>query len=147
MSGTNYWCVLIGGVAAGLIIIVGETILNAILLGAEWNALRTRFGLPALTTAQMTGGVLITILYGIFLVWLYAAIRPRFGPGPRTAVIAGLAFWLVAYVFFLGSMWNGGMVTVEIALVSCLWGLVEAPVAAVAGAWLYQEQSGTFLAS
>jgi hypothetical protein len=28
-------------------------------------------------------------LIGIFAIWLYAAIRPRHGPGPKTAVCAG----------------------------------------------------------
>lgn len=28
-------------------------------------------------------------------IWLYAAIRPRYGPGPRTAIIAGFAMWLI----------------------------------------------------
>src|SRR2546422_11534071 len=36
---------------------------------------------------------------GIGLVWLYAAIRPRFGAGVKTAVIAGLGLW-----FFIGLM-------------------------------------------
>ena len=26
--------------------------------------------------------------------WLYAAIRPRYGPGPKTAALAGLALWV-----------------------------------------------------
>jgi len=30
------------------------------------------------------------------MTWWYAAIRPRFGPGPTTAAIAGLAVWLIA---------------------------------------------------
>jgi len=30
------------------------------------------------------------IITGILFVWVYASIRPRFGPGVNTAVIAGL---------------------------------------------------------
>ena len=36
--------------------------------------------------------------YGVIAVWVYAAIRPRFGPGPRTALRAGLVVWLVGYL-------------------------------------------------
>ena len=31
------------------------------------------------------------IVLGVFTMWLYAGIRPRFGPGPRTAALAGFA--------------------------------------------------------
>jgi hypothetical protein len=33
-----------------------------------------------------------SIVLGFATAWLYAAIRPRFGPGPRTAVFVGLFF-------------------------------------------------------
>ena len=135
----NLLRVLVGGLVAGLIIIVGEYILNVIILGAELAAWRERCGLGALTAGQLAAGVVITIVYGIILIWIYAAIRPRFGPGPRTAVIAGLTFWSVAYLLFLASLWAGGFLTTHFATVSIAWGLIEAPIAAVAGGWLYQE--------
>ena len=34
---------------------------------------------------------------GIATVWLYAEIRPRYGPGPRTAAIAGFVMFLVIF--------------------------------------------------
>lgn len=144
MAKINLWRVLIGGLVAGLIINAGEIVLNGLILGNQWNALRAAYGLADLTTGQLIAGVIITFTYGIVLIWIYAAIRPCFGPGPRTAVIAGLAFWVIAYVLFLLSMFNGGLVTAEIAITSIVWGVIEAPVAAVAGAWLYQEAEGTF---
>src|SRR5207249_3963498 len=36
-------------------------------------------------------------LVGIFAVWLYAAIRPRYGAGPKTALCAGAAVWGLGY--------------------------------------------------
>ena len=35
--------------------------------------------------------VVLIFLVGILLIWLYAAIRPRYGAGPGTAVLAGVA--------------------------------------------------------
>jgi hypothetical protein len=40
--------------------------------------------------------VILDFIYGIVLVYLYAAIRPRFGAGPSTAVQAGILMWLIA---------------------------------------------------
>jgi hypothetical protein len=36
------------------------------------------------------GGLVAALIMNLILIWLYAAIRPRFGPGPRTAAIAAL---------------------------------------------------------
>jgi hypothetical protein len=88
-------------------------------------------------------GVVITFLYGIALIWIYAAIRPRFGPGPRTAIAAGLVLWVLAYVLFASTLWAFGMFTARIAIVTSVWGLFEAPIAALAGAWLYVEHDRT----
>jgi hypothetical protein len=48
-----------------------------------------------------------TIVLGLLLAWLYAAIRPRYGPGPMTALRAGtflwVATWLIYYVWLAPS--------------------------------------------
>lgn len=139
MSGINVVRVLLGGVIAGFIIIFGEFVLNGFILAEQWAALREIHNVQELSDAQYAGGALLTLTYGIVLVWIYAAIRPRFGPGPRTAIVAALTFWLIAYALFLMSMWTSGFVTFDIAAVSILWGLIEAPAAALAGAWFYRE--------
>ncbi len=135
----NLLRVLSGGFVAGLIIVAGEYVLNAIILGAEFAAQRERCGFGAVTAGQLAVGAVITIVYGVILIWIYAAIRPRFGPGPKTAVIAGLTFWSIAYLLFLASLWANGLVTAYFAVVSIVWGLFEAPIAAIVGGRLYRE--------
>ena len=54
-----------------------------------------KLGLPE---PPLIGSVLFVawlIIFGIVIVWLYAAIRPRFGSGVKTAVYAGLAAWFL----------------------------------------------------
>lgn len=136
----NWKRVIAGGLIAGLIINIGELLLNGVVLASEWEAFRQQLGYDgSFTTTQMTISVIITFLFGIALIWLYAAIRPRFGPGPKTAVIAGGALWIVAYVLFGASLWAAGMFTTRLMVFSIIWGSVEAPVAALAGAWVYKE--------
>jgi len=136
----NWKRVIAGGLIAGLIINIGELLLNGVVLAAEWEAFRQQLGYDgSFTTVQMTTSVMITFLFGIALIWLYAAIRPRFGPGPKTALIAGGALWIVAYVLFGASLWAAGMFTTRLMVFSIIWGAVEAPIAALAGAWVYRE--------
>lgn len=131
--------VLLGGVAAGLIILVGEYLLNAILLGDLWADLRASFGIPVASNSQYAIGGILTLSYGVVLIWLYAAMRPRFESDTGTALVAAATFWFIAYVLFLLSVWANGFVTIEIAAFSIAWGVVEVPVAALVGARIYRS--------
>jgi hypothetical protein len=76
---------------------------------------------------------------GIVGVWLYAAARPRLGAGPTTALQVGLVVWLLAWAFPSIGMMTQGLYPGGLLLIGVLWGLVEVPLAMVAGAWLYKE--------
>lgn len=140
MGQINLYRVLLGGIVAGLVIVVGELILNGIILADQFAAHREDIGLGEPTATDLAVGAVVTLAYGIVLVWIYAAIRPRFGPGIKTALIAALTFWSIAYLLFLTSIWVNGFVSAEFAAVSILWGLFEAPIAALAGARLYRDR-------
>ena len=139
----NWKRVIAGGLIAGLIINIGELLLNGVVLAQEWEAFRQQLGYDgSITLEQTLLGVIVTFSFGIMLIWIYAAIRPRFGPGPKTAVIAGCALWILAYVLFGASLWAAGMLSTQLTIVPIIWGAAEAPVAALAGAWFYRENGG-----
>ena len=139
MGNINILRVILGGLLAGIVIVVGELILNGVILGEQFIANRHKLGLEDPSTLELTIGAILTLLYGVILIWIYAAIRPRFGAGPKTAFIAAITFWAIAYVLFLFSLWANGLVPLDFAIISILWGLVEAPIAALVGASLYKE--------
>jgi hypothetical protein len=139
MGRINVGRVILGGLLAGLVINIGETILNVVVLAqAMEDTLRAR-NLPALGGTAIGGFVGFAFLLGIFTVCLYAAIRPRFGPGPKTAVIAGLFVWYFAYFYGASGMLLMGFYPAKVATVGVGWGLVEIVLASVAGAWVYTE--------
>ncbi|SRR6266446_9711189 len=107
MTQMNMKRVVIGGLVAGLIINISETIMNVPVLGPQMEAALKQLNLPAIGGAAIGVFVVGAFVLGLLLVWLYAAIRPRFGPGPKTAIIAGLVLWLLAYVW--PSLGNGLM--------------------------------------
>lgn len=72
--------------------------------------------------------------------------RPRFGPGPRTAVIAGITIWLAGYVPLSMSLLNRELLTGSELWISLSWGLAEACIATLAGAWIYRERAALLLA-
>src|SRR2546430_7260302 len=100
--------------------------------------------LQALGKGPMTGSMIIwfvifDFLFGIFLVWFYAAIRPRFGAGPRTAVLAGFAIWVLYGLLHTIGEAPMGLFPLRLAVIGCIVALVEYVVAAVIGAKYYTE--------
>jgi chromate transport protein ChrA len=82
----------------------------------------------------------MTFLLGIMIVWVYALIRTKLGPGPKTALMAGFVGWFCVY-FYAGVL-NGTLFGVPPFLmgVGLTWGLAEYLLGAIAGAWLYKEK-------
>ena len=140
MSGINMGRVLLGGVVAGLVINVGEYVLNMMVLKTELEAATARMNLPPVDGSAIGTFVTLAFVLGITTMWLYASIRPRFGAGPRTAACAGATAWFLAYAYPSASMYAMGMFDASTIAIALVWGLVEVVLAAVAGASLYQEQ-------
>lgn len=139
MSRINMRRVILGGIAAGVVINVGESILNLVVLGADMEAAMARLNLPPIGGQAIGVFVFMGFVVGILTTWLYAAIRPRFGPGPKTAMCAGATVWFFAYFYSGLGMVVMGMFTARLMTIAVAWGLVEILVAAVVGAALYKE--------
>ncbi len=139
MEKINTKTVLLGGLLAGLVLNIGEFILNGPVIGDAWKEWAKSMNLPEMGGNEITFYVIWSFITGIVIVWLYAAIRPRFGAGVRTAVIAGLFIWFSMWVLGFGSLIIQGLYPNDLIITSIVWGLFEVPLAAVAGAYLSKE--------
>jgi len=93
MSKINWSRVLICGLIAGVIWIILGAMVTA-LLGRDFADLpNNHLGAPS--PGFVVFNVVIDLLEGISILWLYAAIRPLHGPGARTAIIAAFAWWFI----------------------------------------------------
>jgi len=93
MSKINWSRVLGCGLLAGIVwIILGSLVTS--LLGRDFAALpNNHLGAP--TPSFLVVNVVLDLLKGISILWLFAAIRPLYGPGAKTAGIAALAWWFI----------------------------------------------------
>ena len=139
MKNINLGKVLIGGLLAGLILNVGEFLLNDVILGAQMREFFSRYRIPEPGTSFMIVALSLTFAVGIVTVFLYALIRPRLGPGAKTAMVAGLIRWFGIYVY-TGAI-NGILfgIPANVMLIAFVWGLIVYVMAAIAGAWAYKE--------
>ena len=95
--------VVLGGIAAGVVIDLWEGVMRGILLQERAADAMAELGrTAALSMKQIVALEVWGLVVGICTVLLYAAIRPRLGAGPKTAILAGLFIW--ALVFALGIM-------------------------------------------
>jgi len=140
MPTINLGRVVLGGLLAGLVINISETILNVVVMAQAMEELLKARNLPPTLSGSVIGAfVFLAFLLGIATIWLYAAIRPRFGSGPKTAVIAALFVWFFAYLYSGTATVLMGMYPLQVAAVGTIWGLVEIVLGSIVGAWVYTE--------
>jgi len=139
MGKINLQKVIVGGLVAGLVLNVFDFLLYGVWLKNDMNAAMAALSKPAMTTNMILWFVFLDFLYGIWLVWLYAAIRPRFGAGPRTAVIAGVAMWVLFSLLHTLSEAPMGLFPQRLMVITTVTTLIAWPIAAAAGAKFYSE--------
>ncbi len=139
MNKINLGRVVLGGLLAGLVINIGEVLFNDFVVGTQIKAWfkAHNFAEPGGTFVAIA--VSLSFILGIVIVLTYALIRPRLGPGVKTAIVAGLIAYFANYVYC--GVINGVLMDVSSSLmcISLVWGLVEYVLAAIAGAWVYKE--------
>ena len=135
----NYARIVLGGLVAGLVLNVGEFVLNEVILKEQMMEMFRRFNIPEPSGTFIAVAVILTFALGILIVWLYAMIRPRYGPGPKTAICAALVVWFIV-CFYMNILYGVlfGM-SVSLIVIGMIWCLVEYCLAALAGAWVYKE--------
>ena len=139
MGKINLGRVILGGIVGGIIIDIVEYVLNGVVLADRWNVINAARNLPPFTTNAIIVFNIIGLVTGIAAVWTYAAIRPRFGEGPGTAIIAALLIWVVGYLLPDAGNAVVGLFTASIMIILVCVGLVEIVVATLAGAFIYKE--------
>jgi hypothetical protein len=135
----NYARILIGGLVCGLVLSIGEFLLNAVILAKQMEEFFRKCGMAPPSTQGLVVLFVMIFLMGIFIVYLYAAIRPRYGPGPKTAICAALLAWFCVYFYGNAVALALGIIPVNLFLITVAWGVAEYILAALAGAWLYRE--------
>ena len=142
MSKMNRKRVFLGGLLAGVVIIVLGFAAYYIYLGNIWKPVLEAIGYPMEETVGMyIGSIIGSFVVGILAVWLYAAIRPRFGAGAKTAVMAGFFFWILSGLLPDLSFGSMGMFPAKALIIDCITSLVLMIVATLVGAWIYKEPS------
>jgi hypothetical protein len=141
MGQINVGRVVIGGIVAAVILFIAGFIIHGLILGADWATWGKEGHMPlALSQGAMTVvWIILSLINGVTGVWIYAGIRPRYGAGAKTALIAGLMLWLVGGLVAALAQFALGNVPHNVVVVGAIGGLIADLIAIVAGAYFYQE--------
>ena len=136
--------VALGGFVAGIVMNASGFLVQGMMLGKrmedEMVAVAPTLQGKGMDSATMICRVLSQFVVGFLLVWLYAAMRPRFGAGPKTAMLSAFVIWLCGFLFYLDWLYLGLMSTGLYAIVSIAM-LVTLAIAAWIGGMLYKEEA------
>lgn len=131
-----------GGLLAGAVMNFIDFLVNGVWLAQQWmdeaTALNARLAAPEAATPSMIGWIVTDFLLGIFIVWSYAAMRPRFGPGAGTAVKAALLVWAISHLAYASFAFLG-MYSLNLVAMMSIGGLVAALAGGYAGCAVYKE--------
>ena len=135
--------VVVGGIAAGVVMGVLEIAMTKLYFGpimvSEMNMFKAGMGDQMMAASAWWMPLIMDCISGILIVWLYAAIRSRFGPGQKTAVYAAIFFWLCGSFFNLGYAMMG-MMTWGTWIPYAVGWLIITVIGASVGGRLYSEE-------
>jgi hypothetical protein len=144
MRPINIGKLALGGLIAGVIIALCDFAANNFLLADAWERLgqvhNVEQSLMQGDTAFATF-LVVDFVLGFVIVTIYAGIRPRFGPGPSTAVTAGFLVFLIATGIL--ATFGGWFIPWDLFLKMSGLALVTYIAAALAGGYLYSEAAPT----
>ena len=143
MGNINRNRVILGGLLAGVIIDASEALINGVVLKQDWADVMTKLGQsPTLSATMLATFNIMGFITGILMVWLYAAIRSRYGAGPKTALMVALTIWVIGYALPAVGQVGLGLIPAQMTVTATGLGLIEVILAALAGASVYKEEAG-----
>ena len=135
MGGINWRRVFMCGSGAGL----AWSFLSVPLLVLFGGDIIEAVPRPLVTVGRI-GSFTLNVVAGIWAVWLYAATRPRYGGGPKTAAIAGFSWWLIATI----ATWQWvdiGFIPSHNPVGLIISSLAALVAVTMVGAWSYEERT------
>jgi hypothetical protein len=115
-----------------------EGLIGTLLLGDALEAWMSYPGVSKWTIEHQAVNLAIALGNCFMMIWLYASLRPMFGVGVRTALIAS-AFGFTFVLAFELNYANLGFFPFRLALIEAVSLIIELPLALTAGAQVYES--------
>lgn len=115
-----------------------EGLIGALILGDTLEVWMSYPGVSKWTLQHQAVNLVIALGNCLMMIWLYASLRPMFGVGAPTALIAS-AFVFVFVLAFELNYANLGFFPFRLALIEAFSLIIELPLALIVGAQVYES--------
>ena len=129
------------GLLAGMVLATIDLALYGEVLKAPMADAMRALPKPRMLGLLVPWYVSLDLIAGVGLMWLYAAMRTRFGAKRSTAVIAGAAGWFFAILLPNLVQWPMNLMPLGLTATIILVALVQWPLAVMVGARFYPRES------
>jgi hypothetical protein len=134
----NWKSILTSGLVAGLIINLSAISMVPV-VGNQMDLALANRGLPPLNYMSMLFFSIVSFIFGISLVLLYAIIKNLLGAGIKTVLIGSSILWFLTYFLANVLMVVYGFMPVKLTVIGTAWGWGELLLAAIFGSRLYKD--------
>lgn len=139
MRGLRLRPLFLAGTLTGVLISLGEVLLNFVILGAEWAATLATLKTAPVSPLKLFVTFPLTIVVGIVIIWIYAAAVPLFSHRRAAALAAFLIAWFLLFVYPMVWIAAIGILADRLLLIATIWGFGELLLATAIGAWIYSR--------
>lgn len=134
--------VVTGGLVAGVVMNICDTLWSSTVMSSDMTAMAQKFGVDPAAMMSFSGAlpwIISDFVLGFVLVWTYAAIRPRFGPGSTTALLAAIPAFVGITAVLYGFTAAMNMMPMAAFVKGIVTSAITMALGSLAGAWLYKE--------
>jgi hypothetical protein len=140
MGKMNFRRWLLAGLVAGVISDILGYLIDGVWLAPYWRSGMQSLGLTGFAPSVWAWFNVLGVVSGLMAMWIYVAIRPRFGTSANTAFKAAMVAWVLSSLIpNLSFMVFGGFFSHQLAAYTTLGAFVQIVVGVMAGATLYKE--------
>ena len=145
MSDVNWGRFILGALIAAAICFVSDGFLHQRVLTEEWRAVFDALGT---TPPDHSGFAMIWFMVyeagrGFLAMYVYVLLRPRLGPGVKTATWAGVVTWVAFSLTGPAQFIPLGFYSEALWFIVGIYQLVFTIIAAIVGAAPYAEKAAT----
>lgn len=129
------------GLVAAIICFFTDGFFHERIVNADWKTVydNLRIVSPEHRSSDLAYFVVFELGRGLIAVFLYAMMRSHWGPGPKTAALAGIVAWVAFSVTGPAQFIPLGFFSHALWLKAAAFQLVTSMLATIAGAALYKD--------
>jgi len=131
--------IIVNGLIAGIIIVISALTMVPV-VGNEMDLVLASRGLPPLSSLDMAFFCCVSLIFGIFVIFQYAVLKPHFNSRLKAAVVAAFIVWTLSSLIPILSNVVYGFMPLKLSIIGLIWAFFELLLAVIIVSKLYDRK-------